>query len=344
MTAALLHRDELAPGEATAAPGRIDALHTLGTDVRTATTAHEALAMAGIAGLGVHKVPLQNAHGEVVPGKFGLEDFRGKLLPGITVGAGFRVVQFEENADLLDAVAARTGAVLDTSGAIDTHAYGLQGRCAARAFISLALPEPIMIGGDDPINAYIVALFSHGGASNFLLPSAIRPYCANQQDQLTIGNINKIVIRHTTSAPERMKLAEETLVKSVKAMRDMAVDAERMRAQQVTDDEFAKIVAEIYKVGGESKAAETRHERRIAAVRSIYDGPTNTNIRGSAWGVWQTVSEYDQWVRNVRGGEDGDDIARVRARRSVAAGGTANTESLRAFQIIRNMSGMVAAN
>jgi phage/plasmid-like protein (TIGR03299 family) len=330
----------LAPGEATAAPGRIDALHVLGTDVRDTGSAHNALAKAGVAGLNVRKVPLQNSRGEIARGKFGLEDATGRLIPHITVGSSFEVVQFEDNADLLDSVAERTGAVLDAAGAIDTRSYGLEKTCAARAFLSLSLPEPIMIGGDDPMQAYILALMSHGGASNFLLPTATRVFCANQQNQVTQGITHKIVIRHTSSAKERTALAEDTLVTAVKAMQEMAKDAEKLRTQKVTNEQFSRIVETIYPLNSDSKAAATRHDRRLAALEAIWTGPTNANIGGTAWGAYQAVTEYDEWVRSVRGGENGDPTDKARARRALSSNLSANSSQFKAYQVIKDMVGL----
>jgi hypothetical protein len=165
-------------------------------------------------------------------------------------------------------------------------------------------------------------------------------YCANQQQQVTQGIAHKIVIRHTSSAVERTALAQDTLVTAVKAMREMAADAERMRAQKVTNAKFDEIVGQLYPKGGESKAAETRHQNRLAALDAIWTGPTNANIGGTAWGAFQAVTEYDEWVRNVRGGDDGDTVEKARARRSLNNNLSATTGQFKAYQVIKDMVGL----
>src|SRR6478672_7735705 len=103
------------------------AVELIGTDVSHSTTALQALRDAHLAGLNVTKVPVVTAtNGELVPGQFALES-HGKPLPGITVGDDYKVVQFEENAATLDAVARRLGATYANAGALSL----------SQAFVSL---------------------------------------------------------------------------------------------------------------------------------------------------------------------------------------------------------------
>jgi len=316
----------------TAAPARTDALHLLGTDISDVTTAHGALVASGIAGMGIRKVPIQTAEGHTIDGQYALADASGQPLPRITVGEDFRVVQFEDNADVLDAVARRTGATFDSAGVLDTRAYGAGG---ARAYVALSLPEKLMIG-DDPLDAYIVAFMNHGNASNFFVPTATRVACANQQPQVTRNSINKIVIRHTPSALQRTALAEETLVTTIEALRTMAIEAEEMLTQAVTDAKFREIVDNIYPLSSDAKAAHTKHGKLVDTIEDIFHGKTMQSVGGTAWGAYQAIIEYDQWYRSVRG-EIHDGISRMQARRTLTSD---NATQIKAFETVRELVGL----
>jgi len=39
------------------------------------------------------------------------------------------------------------------------------------------------------------------------------------------------------------------------------------------------------------------------ALLDVFVSPTNANIANTRWSAWNAVSEYDQWVRPVRGAD-----------------------------------------
>lgn len=313
---------------------RHDAFTTLGTDVSNSGTAHQALIDAGIAGMNITKVPVSSRNGRTVPGAYLLEDSTGEPLPKMVVGDGFTIVQYEDVATTLDAVAARTGAVFDRAGVLDVRLYGIGG---ARAFISMRLPEQLRIGGGDLIDAYLVAFMSHGWNSNILAPTGTRVACANQQPQFARSDEFKVVIRHTASAPARTLAAEQALVASVESMKLATREAEQLLAVKTTDAQFREIVEKLYPAGGDSKSATTRHQNRIIDLEVIRHGDTNTDIKGTAWGDYQAILEYGEWHQNIRGG--GDDITAARARRVLTQPSLATTQ-LKALEVIRETVGI----
>jgi hypothetical protein len=318
---------------------RVDPFAVLGTDVSNSGTAHQALIDSGLAGMNITKVPVTSRNGRSVPGAYLLEDATGEPLPKMVVGDGFTVVQYEDVADTLDAVAARTGATFDRAGKLDVRAYGIGG---ARAFISMRLPEALRVGGPggDLVQSYIVAFMSHGWNSNVLAPTATRVSCANQQPQIARGDDFKIVIRHTSSARARHIAAEAALVNSVQAMRQATREAEELLRVKTTNEQFRAIVERIYPLKSDAKGTVTRHQNRLEQLEIIRGGQTNTDIAGTAWGDYQAVLEYGQWYQRVKGGEDGDtNLATVRARRALTAHNLIN-DQLHAFDVVRETVGI----
>lgn len=303
------------------------AVELVGTDVSQCGTARAALEAAGLAGLDVEKVEIQTCtHHRTVPGQFALET-HGKPLPGITVGDDYKVVQFEENADTLDAVARRLGATYANAGALSL----------SQAFVSLVLPEPLVIG-DDKLIATINTFMSHGTGSNVFVPGGCRVLCANQQPQLVReGRDYKVTIRHTVSAPERTALAEEAMMATTAGMKLIVAEGLDMLHQSCSLDEFLEIVDIVFPLGGESKTAQTHYDKRVEVLRGIFNGPTNANIADTAWCAYQAIAEYVQWAKGVRGVPE-NELNTARARRALAGGG--NRDQVRAYTVIREMFGL----
>lgn len=301
---------------------RVDALHGTGTDVRGTTSAFDALADAGLAGWNVQKYTLKFEDGTPIRGVQGLRKANGYPLHGLSVGDRYNVIQYEENAALLDAVATTTGATFDTAGDLDN------GR---KAFLSMKLPEQLVFGEGDPVDAYIVAFMGHGKVSNVFTPTAVRVWCANQQPQITRGDKHKVTIRHTSSAHERMRLAEQTLTATVAAFRELATEAERMLEVKLTNKKFEDIVSNLYPLGGETANAQTRYTNRMDTLAHLFnESPTNANIRGTVWGGLQSTFEYVEHHATIRGG-DGGSITDRRSRRALVSA-TAAAERDRAYK------------
>lgn len=300
------------------------AVELLGTDVSHSGTARQALQDARLAGLNVVKVPVMTAtNGELVAGQYALES-HGKPLPGITVGDDYNVVQFEQNADTLDAVARRLGATFANAGALSL----------SQAFVSLVLPEPLTVG-DDKLIATINAFMSHGTGSNVFVPGGTRVLCANEQPQLVReGRDYKVTIRHTVSAPERTALAEEAMMATTAGMKLIVDEGLEMLRQPCTHFDFLRIVDALFPLGGESKTAQTHYDKRVTILEGIFNSPTNTNIAGTAWCAYQTIAEYVQWAKGVRGVPE-NELNTARARRALAGGG--HKDQVRAYTLIRDM-------
>lgn len=307
---------------------RTNALHGAGVDVHLARGAHSALIVAKLAGWRVVKEPVTAPSGTQVPNVYCLtrENGRGKPLRGVSVGPGYTVVQYEENADLLDAVARHTGATFHASGALG------QGE---RAFVSMNLPNKLMIG-DDPLDAYIVAFMGHGKFSNVFAPTAIRTWCANQQRAITRGNQFTVTLRHTKNIKERMAVAEKTLTETVKGLKAYQKAGMEMLSQPLVDAQFQEIVSQLYPLGGDSLTAQTRFDNRMQEMRRLFnESQTTENIRGTVWAGFQAVSEWQEHYSTVRGG-DGDSITSKRAQRALISS-TFSAEQIKAFDAFREL-------
>lgn len=283
---------------------RSTALDMAGTDVRGAQSAHVALEAAGLAGWNVRKVPLlAEAYGPgnaiVVPDKYAT--IRTNLATGrpdylAVVGKQYHVTQNEEHAEFLDLL-------VDEAQATYANAASLRG--GKLVYLSIKLPDIVQVGGVDPIDLYLNAINSHDGSTNFMVSiDPVRAWCSNQ---LNYFRRNALAFRHTQSIKGKVQVAREALNLTFKARDEFTEQADQLVHQSMTDDEFEKIVEELWPVprvseGEElSRRAATEYDKLRDTLTYLYrKAPTNALIRGTRWGGLQATIEYLDWETRVR--------------------------------------------
>jgi len=196
------HEIERHGSEAAAIFARVDAWHRLGTTVAgEAFTAEEAMELGHLGGWGVRKVAL-TAHELTDTGVTSVpapgfatvrtNPFTGAAEALGVVGAGYVPLQNEEHAEFLNLLADASGAVFDTAGSL---------RGGRQVFVTMRLPEGMLVGGQDRVEVNIVALNSHDGSSSFrVLVSPVRVVCANTQTAALGNHLSSWSIRHTRDA------------------------------------------------------------------------------------------------------------------------------------------------
>ena len=102
---------------------------------------------------------------------------------------GYRPLQNEEHCDFLNHLADASGAIFDTAGSL---------RGGRQVFVTMRLPETVLVGGVDELDLNIAALNSHDGNSAFrLLVTPVRVVCANTQAAALRHHVASVSIRHT---------------------------------------------------------------------------------------------------------------------------------------------------
>jgi phage/plasmid-like protein (TIGR03299 family) len=174
------------------------------------------------------------------------------------VGAGYRPIQNEDHAEILNQLVDDSGAVFDTAGSL---------RGGRQVFVSLRLPQTMRIGGTDEVNVNIVALNSHDATSAFrLLITPIRVVCANTQAAALANHSASISIRHTASAKGRVAAARDALGLSFAYITEFEAHAEAMIQQTMTDAEFFRMTAELFPAPDRDAAPRTQTAHKLPCV------------------------------------------------------------------------------
>jgi len=318
----MAHNLDITAGTATALFAREDAWHKLGTTLPDAFTAEDAMDIGHLGGWNVRKAPLTlhdaspDDDAEVaildVPDRWatvrtnpinGRTDYLG------VVGKSYSPIQNEEHCELLNALVGESGAHFDTAGAL----------CGGRqVFITMKLPETMLIGGVDQLDVYIAALNSHDGTSAFrLMTTPVRIVCANTQAAALRDNSGVFSIRHTTGAKSAILEARRSLGLTFKYLEDFQAEADKMIQETLTEADFHQIITDNF--GPEDSANATSRllkswaEEEATLMSLFADAQTNAGIRNTVWSGYQTCVEYLDHFAPARG----DDVALARATRNL---------------------------
>jgi len=116
------------------------------------------------------------------------------------------------------------------------------------------------------------------------------------------GTKQSFKLRHTQSVDGKIQMAREALGLSFEYMDLFEQEAKALFEKSVTDLEFNKIITTLYPKpkDDDSKKAKTLWENKIDILNDLYfKSPTVANIKGNAWGVFNTLTEQLDYYRNT---------------------------------------------
>lgn len=219
---------------------------------------------------------------------------------GVT-GERYEIVQNEEAFSFLQSL--HDGARWETAGAIKG------GRVV---FGSMAFERDFVLdpnGVADKVESYLLVHTSHDGSTGIgggITPT--RVVCQNTLN-VAMGNIKQTFkMRHTRTVKERMD-AEAALWRQAHTYMDaFETEARTMFETSVTDKEFFGIVENMFpKPEKDVKGALAKWQKRQETFSQAWKGAPNAGIRNTAWGVFNALTEANQWGRNVRKAGNGQE-------------------------------------
>lgn len=327
----MAHQIETHGEKAAALFAPTDAWHRLGTTVRDrAFTAEEAMRLGHLGGWSVRKVPL--TANEVTPEGVTTIDapgfatvrtnpFTGEAEALGLVGRSYMPLQNEEHAEFLNLLADESGAVFDTAGSL---------RGGRQVFLTMQLPEPMQVGGQDRVDLNIAALNSHDGSAAFrILITPVRVVCANTQTAALRRHEASFSVRHTRNAKAAVQQARDALGLTFAYATEFEAEAEQMIQTAMTDAQFDALVTEVFGAGtadatpgptpaGARTATKAEQQRRERLTFLFQEADTQAAIRGTAWAGYQAVAEYVDHYAPVR---TRGDLAAARATRLLTSDG-----------------------
>lgn len=312
----------LAPGAESFVSAREDAWHRLGTTLEDAFDAKTALQQGHLAGWDVRKINLTGT--EVTDSGVLSMDIPDRWANIYTnpvtgaaqylgvVGSHYQPIQNEAHLDLLDALVDEAGVKhFETAGSL---------RGGKEVFVSMRMPSTLQIGGEDPVDVYLVAMNSHDGSSAFkFLVTPVRVVCANTLAAALGQAQASFSIRHTRGADGKIQEAREALGLTWKYAEEFEAAAQKMIETTLKTKDFEKVARRIVGMDGAtlSKRAQTSAARNLDGLMGLWESSdTMTKIKGTRWAGYNAVTEYVDHFMDVRDTHGGD-VEYARASRAV---------------------------
>lgn len=331
-TTTMSHDIEQDGNQASFVSAREDAWHQLGTTLDDTFDAETALEVAHLANWNVRKMPLFLAGGQEVEGQFAnVRDnpyHEGQIDVLGIVGNHYDSFQNESMTEMLNALVDESGAHFETAGSLNG------GR---NTFVTMKVPNHILIGGKDAVDTYIAVTNSHDGNSSLkMITTPVRIVCANTQRAALNAATGKFSKRHTAGGSGVvMSQVREVLDVTFKYVEEFEKEAELLYEQAYTDQQFRRLTASLYPTADNASTvvANNQAAHRAALVDLFQNSPTAAGIRGTKWAAVQAVTEYlDHTV--LQRGKAGQALAQARSLTAINPDSPANHLKERAFALL----------
>jgi phage/plasmid-like protein (TIGR03299 family) len=212
------------------------------------------------------------------------------------VGERYKVVQNEELFSFADNLL--DGGRWETAGSIKNGTV---------VFGSLALDREIVLdpnGATDKVNTYLLVHTSHDGSLAVQASvTPVRVVCQNTLNAALSGVKQSYKIRHTQTVTGKVAAAREALGIAHKYLDEFDKQAQEMITKEISDKQFFDIITAVYpKPEQDAKGSMTKWENKIDTLNTIYNGETCVNIKGTAWGAYNALTERLDWYRTPRNG------------------------------------------
>ena len=213
------------------------------------------------------------------------------------VGGRYTPIQNREAFDFFDNAIGEGHAQYETAGALGN---------GETIFITAKLPNYIKVNGDN-IDSYLLFTTSHDGSGAVqVLFTPIRVVCANTLS-IAIGEAkNKITIRHTKSAKEKMNNLEKVLGMSSTLKDEMNLNFAILQNITISDNMIEDLMIDCLglKVLEDKGVLSTKSDNILEEALKYYKfGFGQKDIYGTAWGVLNGVTGYLQNVKSYRSDE-----------------------------------------
>ena len=269
--------------------------HGLGTAVPAEVTAAEAIKLAGL-DWEVAMSPLYtsfNKGGVDVQTWVDQDEYQGVVrtsdgsVLGV-VGSQYKPIQNATAFSFFDGIVGEGKAIYHTAGSL---------KGGKRIWILAKLPGDLVVANSDVVQKFLLLSTSHDGSMTLGMQlTPVRVVCANTLNVALRGQSERISIRHTANADERIAEA----MRAVKLANDFYAafneKANLLAAARFSPAMMTELVTRLFPVKGkdadETKIPAQLQTKRAEVVRLFDEGLGHDKIAGTAWAAVNAVAEY----------------------------------------------------
>lgn len=204
------------------------------------------------------------------------------------VGNKYTVVQNQQAFDFFDDIVGDGYAQYETAGALGNGQV---------VFITAKVTEKMTIHKDQ-IDKYLLISLSHDGSSAITVAyTPVRVVCNNTLTLALRGAKNKVSIRHTQSAHDKLDAVADTLGLIKDGDRTHIDTFNRLLDVNVTEGEVIDLFINAYKIDTTNLSTKGRNILETN-LDYYYRGLGQADYVGTGWGAFNAITGYLQNVKN----------------------------------------------
>lgn len=238
------------------------------------------------------------------------------------VGSGYGVVQNSVAFDFIDILT--SGRLGGETPMIETA--GVLGK-GERMFVTAKMPNPMIIGGNDVIEQYLLFTNTHDGSGAVtVLFTPIRVICQNTLNMALSGSKNKLIFKHTLNVNKRLDLSEEENVKKATQIlglhgfykKNIEEYFNKLVSEKVTEEQIKETVAKVYLNDAQMKLLKmanmnidsveeisTRTKNQIQQVHNAIENGVGQELhRGTKFFVFNGITSFYNNNKVYKGGAE----------------------------------------
>jgi len=205
----------------------------------------------------------------------------------------YSIVQNGDIVDMVDAVTYESGAVYESAGEL---------RGGKKIFLAAKLPHNLALTDQmiDPVNAFLIVSNTHDGTDSLRFEiKYLRQICTNGMKGWVRSS--SIAFRHSARmkvSAENVRSALGVIMESVSEFNDLSL---KLVNEKLSNADFYNAVQSMLPITDDmTERQKSVVTTRREALMEIYSGPTQENIKGTAWGMINAFTEYEQWAHTNR--------------------------------------------
>jgi phage/plasmid-like protein (TIGR03299 family) len=171
-------------------------------------------------------------------------------------------------------------------------------RAGRTVFMTIALPDDINVAGDVHLPRLVWVTSMDGTIATRAVSTYVRAVCANTIRASFRNARTSWAARHTSSLDGRAADARQALQLMFRTAETFRAEVEALTRQTISDHQVEQVLTGIWP--DQPDATDRRRAgaaRRRDAVRSMYrNDPRVAGWRGTAYGLVQAASTWEQWV------------------------------------------------
>ena len=252
--------------------------NNIGTPISKAKNVEEALNISGL-NYTVEKVPVFLENGYKVPGAYATKKVDSEETFGV-VGEKYELIQNQEAFEFVDTLLP------------EGMKFVKAGETPKMVYVIASLPDTYIL--DDKVTPYLIFQNSHCGKSTLKATiTPLRIICQNQFNWAFRKASNKVSIRHTRSAKERLEMAKDILVHNSEYLDQFKLEAEALASTKVSKSQLDTVIQTTFPILPEANALSiSKTEEKRERFLTAYNAEDNQNFKGTAWGLVNAYSDY----------------------------------------------------